>query len=377
MSRDRFPGVRLRVARRIQGLTQKDLARLVAVTPPTIWRYEHGLSNPAAGILEALCEVLDVHENYFFRDGPDLVEFSKEDIAYRSLATIPGRIRHQLSAFGTFSVEWIRFLCQQVTIPPLNVPTMTVSDEGDIERAASRCRDHWGLRRAPIHSITRVLENAGIVVSSIDTEAREVDALSIYFDDQGLVVLNTTRGSSSRAIQSCAHELGHMVLHQGDGDEDLKTKEQQAKHFAGAFLLPKQTFTREFWGVIQKLDDYHLGGLVALKRRWRVSIQSILYRAHQLQLIGPAPFRRWMKIVSSRGWRGGASEPAEPAPLEPELLKLALKRYQENTGRDLLDIADCLGWGMSILSAIVGDEVELDTTSVVDIYEYRKDEEAR
>ncbi|MCY4645262.1 MAG: XRE family transcriptional regulator [Gammaproteobacteria bacterium] len=363
MTRDEFSGVRLRTARRIQGLTQLALAKRMAVTPTTVWRYEHGLSAPAGEILEALCDVLDVHENYFY--GPALVEFSKDDIAYRSLATIPGRIRQQLSAFGTLSVEWIRFLRQQVAMPSLDVPSVVASTQDDIETAAARCRKHWYLGQGPIHSITRVLENAGIVVSSIDTEAREVDALSVCFDDQGLVVLNRTRGSSSRAIQSCAHELGHMVLHQGDKSKTPKTKEREAKHFAGAFLLPKQTFRREFWGYIQSGDRFD--GLVTMKRRWRVSIQSILYRARQLQLLGPASFRRYMQIVSSRGWRSGVPEPAEPEPLAPELLNLAFNQYQAKTGQAPSAMAAHLGWGTAILATIAGKSVEVDRRRVVDI----------
>lgn len=350
MTIPQFSGSRLKSARHFRKLTQKELARLIAVSPTTISLYENARRQPGdQEVVQALCDVLDVRPQYFYLCS--LTNPNEIGVNYRSLASAPKAVRDQLMAFGTFALDWIHYLRREVRLPTLDVPLIDAAYDHDLEEAAEECRRYWGLGAGPIHSITRVLENAGVAVATVDVSAHEVDAFSIYTHDQGLVVLNTTKRSSSRAIHDCAHELGHGVLHRGVGrQKDVRLKEQQAKRFAGAFLLPRQTFPREFW-------SKYPGGLsqiISLKRRWRVSIQAILYRAHQLDLIGIAEFRRWMRQVSKRGWRSGKLEPAEPQPLRPELLARAFERYQKVTGETPHQVREALGWGDTIFDAVTG-----------------------
>lgn len=351
MNRAQFLGGRLKDIRHFQRLTQAELASRIAVSTPTISRYENGRAVPDDEIIEALCDVLDMRHHYFYE--PFLETLTDNEVDYRRLVAARKKVRDQLIAFGSFVLHWIRYVGREVRLPTLNVPPIEAAYDDDVEQAAEECRSYWELGLGPIHSITRVLENAGIAVATIDTGAREVDAFSVYVEDQGLVVLNTAKGSSSRGIQDCAHELGHGVLHRGVGRaKGLKLREGQARRFAGAFLLPRRTFPREFWSYYQGgLTQSHL---IELKRRWSASIQAILYRAHQLNLIGAAEFRRWMRTASTRGWRSGTPEPAEPEPLEPELLHRALERYQRVTGQTPQKIAERLGWGDTIFRAVTG-----------------------
>ena len=351
MTWSRFSGGRLKNARHFQQLTQAELADRIAVSTPTISRYENERAVPGEEIIEALCDVLDVRHHYFYE--PFFEALTEDEVDYRSLAAAPKKVRNRLIAFGSFVLHWLRYVRQEVRLPTLSVPLIDAAYDDDVEQAAEHCRQYWELGFGPIHSITRVLENAGVAVSTIDTSDREVDAFSVYAEDQGLVVLNTAKASSSRAIQDCAHELGHGVLHRGVGrSKDPRLKEDQAKRFAGAFLLPRRTFPPEFWSHDERgLSESQL---IDLKRRWGVSIQAILYRAHQLNLIGAARFRRWMRTASIRGWRSGTPEPAEPTPLEPELLARALERYQQLTGETPQKIAEHLGWGDAIFGAVTG-----------------------
>ncbi|MGH7481465.1 MAG: helix-turn-helix domain-containing protein [Longimicrobiales bacterium] len=350
MNKARFSGIRLRTVRHFHQMTQDDLAQLIAVSPSTISLYETEKREPNDdGIIEALCEVLDVSPHFFYT--AVLGELGEDQIDYRSLAAAPKHVRDRLVAFGFFVLEWTRYLRQKVRLPTLNIPSVDAAYDEDVERAAELCREHWGLGFGPIDRINRVLENAGVAIATVDIQASEVDAFSVYLDDMGLVVLNTTKGCNSRAIQDCTHELGHGVLHRGPGRErNRRLKEQQAKRFAGAFLLPRRTFPREFWSG----GHGDLSHVVALKRRWGVSIQSILYRAHQLELIGTAAFRRWMRTVSAKGWRSGIQEPAEPRPVEPELLGLAFEQYKTVTGESASDAAQYLGWGETIFRGVIG-----------------------
>jgi transcriptional regulator with XRE-family HTH domain len=57
-------GERIREARLLKKLTQKQLAKLLNVTDATINRYERGLRNPDPEMLKAIADILDVSIDY-------------------------------------------------------------------------------------------------------------------------------------------------------------------------------------------------------------------------------------------------------------------------------------------------------------------------
>lgn len=61
-------GKRIKEARQKAGLTQKDLSRLVGVTPSAITNYENEVSHPKEAVLYQLMQVLQVDANFFFQD---------------------------------------------------------------------------------------------------------------------------------------------------------------------------------------------------------------------------------------------------------------------------------------------------------------------
>ena len=71
-----------------------------------------------------------------------------------------------------------------------------------------------------------------------------------------------------------------------------------ANVFAGAFLLPRKTFTRDVKPFATNLEYYR-----SLKKKWGVSIQAMVYRARQLDIISANQFQYMMRQVSKRGWR--------------------------------------------------------------------------
>jgi transcriptional regulator with XRE-family HTH domain len=61
-------GKRIREARELKGLTQKQLGDLVGVTASAITNYENETSHPKEPILYALFQALGKDPNYFFQD---------------------------------------------------------------------------------------------------------------------------------------------------------------------------------------------------------------------------------------------------------------------------------------------------------------------
>lgn len=61
-------GIRLRMARKAAGFTQKSLAAAVGVSPSAVANYESGFSAPNENILIRLMNVLSIDANYLYAD---------------------------------------------------------------------------------------------------------------------------------------------------------------------------------------------------------------------------------------------------------------------------------------------------------------------
>ena len=111
-----------------------------------------------------------------------------------------------------------------------------------------------------------------------------------------VIALNRKNRSGDRYRFSLAHELGHLVLHTDTPRSDRAAIETEANIFAGAFLMPKAlletTITNEL-----TLKDY-----AELKQRWGYSIQAIIRRSHELNLINYKRYRSLRMQISGRGW---------------------------------------------------------------------------
>ncbi|MGL5303474.1 MAG: ImmA/IrrE family metallo-endopeptidase, partial [Aeromonas sp.] len=96
-----------------------------------------------------------------------------------------------------------------------------------------------------------------------------------------------------------AHELGHLVLHDGITTGDMIT-ESQANRFASAFLMPRVSFSKEFPALRGRQFDW--SKLVEFKSRWKVSLKAIIYRASSLGLITPEKARSGFLFLNTKGY---------------------------------------------------------------------------
>lgn len=345
-----FDGERLRLIRNYRDLTQRGLAEMIAVSPGSISFYERG-REPTSEVVRAMSDVLGVTPEYF--GGPPVRTLTEDETNFRSRAVTSPKLRQRVLAHGTLLAIWIRYLRERIRLPAFQLPRVEVSSAEDVERAAEHCREEWGLGTGPIQRVSRTLENCGVAVAVMGDTSKHVDAFSYYSNDLSLVVLSSAKGSGSRRVFDAVHELGHGVLHRGDSTKPRDQKEPEADRFAGAFLLPRKHFPREFWSG----GGSSLGHLLELKKRWGVSISAMVYRAHQLDLINTAQYRRWMQKISQQGWRSGEREPGEPELLAPELLPRAFEKLEASGGSARAVAAD-LGWGVDLFSQVTGLSVQ-------------------
>jgi Zn-dependent peptidase ImmA (M78 family) len=156
-----------------------------------------------------------------------------------------------------------------------------------------------------VPDVAEVLERHGILLIRLPLDTADVDAFSLPFPDQPVVVLGADKNDRARSRFDAAHELGHLVVH-GDQIWGVKEVERQAHAFAAAFLMPAEDIFDE----LPDRADWPV--LFELKQKWQVA--ALLMRARTLGRMSPNNYLTAVKAASARGWRR-----VEPVPLgKPE-----------------------------------------------------------
>ncbi len=344
---NKFNGERLRQARLYRKCTINELAEALGVSKQAISQYETQNQTPEFTKMRLITEILKFPSSYFFQQDSHNVE--ETTTYFRALLSTNKSDRLQQNIKIRHLAIIHEILCKYIEYPKLNLPKIprelkeNLTSE-NIEIIAMLVREHWNLGVKPINDIIHLLEKNGIVTTAYPIE-KQIDAYSkmikINNNERFIIVLSTDKDSAVRINFDAAHELGHILLHDWCIDleelskEEFKQREKEANNFAAAFLLPRQSFTREV-AIFPKNLNYY----VELKRKWKVSIPAMIIRAFNLDIITDNQYQYLMKQLSFRKWRN--SEPLDDILIksEPTLLKRSIDMLLDNNIFDVRTFLD-------------------------------------
>lgn len=307
-------------------LSQTQLATMVGVSPATISKWRSGQQTPESDALERLASVVNVTPEWFTR--PTLTGMSKP--LFRSNASAHAAARAMLETRIYWASELVTKLTEFVDLPELKLPYRSFKNideisDTDIEDAATECRTIWNLGRKEIPDLALAAESNGIILIREETGVAQIEGLSAWNEALGVpfVLLSSDKGNAFRSRFDLAHEIGHLILHRCVSNEldaeRYKLKESQAHRFAGALLLPAETFAEEV-RIPVTLDS-----LLLIKQRYGISVAASLMRLHALNIITEDEKQNLYKRRSAR-W-GAKSEPGDDyrEPEKPRLLKRTIE----------------------------------------------------
>ncbi|MDC6379926.1 XRE family transcriptional regulator [Pseudomonas graminis] len=319
------PG-RLLQALAARGLSQVALASMVGVSPATVSKWKSGQQSPEAEALASLSRVINVAPEWFTRPIPEKCSLP----LFRSNASAHVSARAMLEARLEWAQDIALALGEFVDFPEVNLPKRAFTDpeqitNADIEEAADECRELWSLGRRAVPDLAMAIEGAGVILVREETGVATIEGLSAWSQalNRPIVLLSADKQNGFRSRFDLAHELGHLILHKGiERSTDSvrhKMMEDQAHRFAGAFLLPAETFAAEVRSPVT------LDSLLLLKQRWGVSVAAMVMRLWALKVIDDETKGLLFKRRSAR-W-GVKAEPGDDGRL-PEQARL-LKRTIE------------------------------------------------
>lgn len=350
-----FLGEKLRLARLLNGMTLKELGDAVTASRQFIHQLEGDIRQPPEDMLYALCEVLSVRKDFFFKELANDVKF--EQCHFRKRKTTPVGLANRVCSYSSIFEELVAFLSQYLEFPEPNVPDRSTNSDVytnlEIEEAAEYCREYWGLGLDnPLGNITNVLENAGVVITSFAGVSEKVDALSIN-RRRPIIIRNNAKESPGRLRFDLAHECGHFVLHNGVETGDTAT-ESEADRFASALIFPRAAFLNEFPRNFNpnREDSWH--PIYRLKIRWGMSLRAIIYRAHFLKIISSQQYRAANVRLSKTGQTKIEKYDEQIEIESPELLSSSIEILGVELGINFSKISEHLNITPSMLSIITG-----------------------
>lgn len=278
---------RIREAREARGLSGEALAEAIGVSRQAVAQFETGQASPAGETMSRIIGITGQPISFFTTLPPRAGE--PRSPFFRSLKRMEQHHRRRIVRRMQWAGDIGALIERFIDLPTVDFPDLefdvAAGDEDDIELAAEKLRDHWGLGRGPIRDLAAVLEAHGILLVRERVDCADMDAVSCWIGGRAIVLLSDEVVSGPRDLFNLAHELGHLILHPDVevSSANLDMIEKQAHRFASAFLLPRDTFSREVLGS-------SLAYFTSLKGRWGVSIVAMAYRCRDLGLLSDNQF---------------------------------------------------------------------------------------
>ena len=285
---------RLKSARTRAALSQDQLVEKIGgiVSKNAISKYEKGEMMADSTVLLALAKALNVKADYFFR--PYTVEIKNVEFRKKSKLQVKNinAIKQKVSDFLERYLEVEQFLNIESAFEN-PVADLEITSKKDVEKAANKVRTVWKLGFNAISNVIDVLEDKEIKVVEIEAPD-EFDGFSGWADKKIPVIVINKGYTVERKRLTAFHELGHLLLNLPDSLSG-REKERFCFQFAGAMLIPQSTFSQETG---KHRSHFSQPELISIKETYGISVQAIMARAKDLDVINESQFISFRKWIS-------------------------------------------------------------------------------
>lgn len=318
----------LEVARQLRGFTQEQAANLIGISQGKLSKAENQIQQLPEAVFDSIATAYDFPVSFFKRSDDQSVE---EHFYFRRKITIPVKTIESFKAQIRVLKLVLDDLLEPIELPECNLPSLS-PDEFSVKEIAATIRKKLGITNGPVPNLTATLEKNGILVFKFDFGTNKLDGLSSITSSGHKIIFLNSQMPNDRNRFSLAHEIGHIVMHLGQGRPGSEELEQQADEFASDFLMPEDEI-----GLM--LYNLNLSTLAELKKRWKVSMRALIRRAKDLHCISENTYRAFQITFSKKGYN--REEPILLAAETPTVIRDSLMLYKRELGyseEDLMHI---------------------------------------
>ena len=315
----------IQLARESRGYTQTELAEKMEIPQGNLSRMERGDIGIKDEHIEKICSILNYPLDFFYQTK----QISTSDTHYRKAITIDQKTKLKAEALMNIYKFNVEEMLKSLDVPN-NVPMLTDIYDSP-EKIAKYMRSYWKIPRGSIDNLSTIIENNGIIIIQLDFETDKIDGRTIITDTGHPIIFINKEASGDRQRLTLAHELGHVIMHINPMPTFAKDEEAEAFSFACEFLMPLSECEYDL------TDKLSIEKLAELKRVWKLSMQSILYRAQKHNLTNANRCRYLWSQINTKGWK--KKEPIEIPKERPTIINKMIKMFIENLDYSKEDIA--------------------------------------
>ena len=321
------------LARLSRGLNQATLASIMGITQGTLSKIEAGVASVSEGELDALTSTLGYPRRFFFIrtrfDGGTVSELYHN----RKRKMTKAMALTQAYACATIRRLHVERLTEGNDLPDNRFPFYPSEEYGDPIKTARTVRAMLELPDGPIFNVVEAIEQAGGIIIECEFASRQIDGFSRWRQQELPPLFFINRDAPpDRKRRTLAHELGHAAMHTNVA-LPYEGMETEADAFASEFLTPAHLIKPQLHGL-------NLPRLAALKERWKVSMQSLVMRAAELNVISPR--QKTYLFTQLAPYR--ISEPPEldPPSETPTALHSLVRFHLDRLGYSVAELAEAL-----------------------------------
>lgn len=329
MSPNKLNPKMIALARESRGLSQLELAEKLKLSPAHMSRIEQDFREVGQHHLKEICTALNYPEGFFYQEGETL----PPALALRKRNIVAQKILLPVEAEVNINRLHVEKLINAIGHPEIELPILDIEKLGSPAEAARKLRKLWKIEKGAINNLTQVLESNGLFLINFDFNTDRVDGMSILANGKFPIVFSNKRSLGDRQRFTLAYELGHLVMHLHTNPSFTRDISHEANEFAAEFLMPEKDIKGDF------KDGVTLNILADLKRKWKLSMQALMYRANDIGVITDNQKRYLINQFNSMNIR--RREPAEldVARESPTMLRDLITLYKNKQKLNVKQLA--------------------------------------
>ena len=309
------------LAREARGLTQTELGEKMHLHKANISRLENGDTNVNEETLISLAEATNFPPHFFMQQG----DIMPVNLSYRKREHVPVKLINPIEAQINIMRRHTQFITRSLGMNVLDLPVYEVDEKHTPAKIATLVRRRWNVTTPIIDNLSKILEEQGIIINSFDFGTERVDSRSMLTDDKYPIIFLNKSLLGDRQRFSLAFELAHLIMHTFTIVPHDRNINHEANLFAAEFLMPEKEVLKDFKNGIT------LPLLGELKRKWKVSMIALVYRADDLELLTPNQKRYLLEQFNQQKIRRREPQELDIPKENPQLMRHLLADYMGKT----------------------------------------------
>ena len=315
----------LKYYRLVKGMSKKELAQLVQVSPMAITHYENGSRYPEMDIMKRIASCLGVKISDFLTVRNKNIIFTHNEFRKNSSLSKEKQdlVCESVEEYFNRFMDIVELLGGEVLPSIPKIHTLKISN--NIDEDARKLREYLGFAQdGPIEELVGKLENKGFLIMLKEIDDSQFSGINGAVNGRPYIMINDCM-STERKRSTIAHELAHLMFDWSNIKMNEREIENYATAISGAFLFPKNDIIRELG--IHRTSISKDMELVA--KEYGISMMLVAKRAEVEKVVSEKVAQSFYIYASKMGWR--KNEPTRILPEKASLFEqLVYRAVNEN-----------------------------------------------